>query len=61
MPTRTRERIRNKCTREKLRIHVGIVVTNLGVGYKKGHGRSLEPEAKSKQEKQKHKTGLLKR
>lgn len=61
MPTKTRERMRNKCTRGKLRIHAGIVVTNSGVGYNKENDHSLEPEAKSKQEKQKHKTGLLKR
>lgn len=53
---RTRERIRNKCTTEKLRIHGGIVITSLGVGYKKELDHSLEPEVKSKQEKEKHKT-----
>ena len=56
VPMRSRERIRNKCTTEKLRIHVGIVITSLGVGYKKELDHSLEPEAKSKQEKEKHKT-----
>lgn len=40
---------------------MGIVVKNLGVGYKKEQDYSLEPEAKSKQEKQKHKIDLVKR